>query len=305
MVPNAIKSHQIRSYDIISTDDVSIYWPSDWLLGDSPKVAGCMDLLRVQGRWGAAVRLAWVRSVLKTGTDVCGGRQLSKTAPNSFPTPAYFDQWAEFLDKEFSQHMNNIIKPRRNTPAHTKGSKAGNSKDSAEFKYCIDASGERQLVKCLAVLLRATTTEKHLFTDVNPHPAVSSLDGSSRGQASSHSHASSSDSPSAERRTRFNITDWSEIQLTTFLSCTVRGFLRGDLYNAMTEFLSRAEGSFGLQVSALPTPSYSSLLRCYSSFVTSYYVMSMLDVSVDIVEYLLLTHHFTDLFLYVVLSPSI
>jgi hypothetical protein len=208
-----------------------------------------MDLLRVQGRWGAAVRLAWVRSVLKTGTDVCGGRQLSKTAPNSFPTPAYFDQWAEFLDKEFSQHMNNIIKPRRNTPAHTKGSKAGNSKDSAEFKYCIDASGERQLVKCLAVLLRATITEKHLFTDVNPHPAVSSLDGSSRGQASSHSHAS--DSPSAERRTRFNITDWSEIQLTTFLSCTVRGFLRGDLYNAMTEFLSRAEGSFGLQVSAL------------------------------------------------------
>lgn len=226
-----------------------------------------MDLLRVQGRWGAAVRLAWVRSVLKTGTDVCGGRQLSKTAPNSFPTPAYFDQWADFLDQEFSQHMNNIIKPRRNTLAHTntKGSKAGNSKNSAEFKYCIDSSGERQLVKCLAVLLRASTTEKHVFTDVNPHPAVSSLDGSSRGQASSHSQASSTDSPSAERRARFNITDWSEIQLTTFLSCTVRGFLRGDLYNAMTEFLSRAEGSFGLQVSTMLTSSYGSLLCCHST----------------------------------------
>jgi hypothetical protein len=28
--------------------------------GDSPKAAGCMDLFRVQGRWGAAARLAWV-----------------------------------------------------------------------------------------------------------------------------------------------------------------------------------------------------------------------------------------------------
>ena len=27
------------------------------LLGDSPKIAGCMDLMRVQGRWAAAARL--------------------------------------------------------------------------------------------------------------------------------------------------------------------------------------------------------------------------------------------------------
>ena len=209
-----------------------------------------MDLLRVQGRWGPAVRLAWVRSVLKTGTDVCSGRQLSKTAPNSFPTPAYFDQWAEFMDAEFLQHINNIIKPRQNRPVESKGSKIVHPKNAAaDYKYRIDASGERQLVKCLASLLRGTAAETLQFSNVYPNPAMGGMDRSSVGRSSSHSQPSSSDSAAAERRARLNITDWSEIQLTTFLSCTVRGFLRGDLYNAMTEFLSRAEGSFGLQVS--------------------------------------------------------
>jgi hypothetical protein len=30
------------------------------LTGDSPKIAGCLDLLRVQGHWSNAARLAWV-----------------------------------------------------------------------------------------------------------------------------------------------------------------------------------------------------------------------------------------------------
>ena len=37
-----------------------LHQPND-LKGDSPKIAGCMELFRVQGRWGAAARLAWVR----------------------------------------------------------------------------------------------------------------------------------------------------------------------------------------------------------------------------------------------------
>jgi len=53
--------------------------------GDSPKIAGCMDLMRVQGRWGAAARLAYVRVLLSSSTDVSGGALLSKTAPNTFP----------------------------------------------------------------------------------------------------------------------------------------------------------------------------------------------------------------------------
>ena len=69
-----------------------------------------MDLFRVQGRWGPSARLAWVRCVLKASTDVCGGSQLSKAAPNSFPPAEYFEQWASFMDGVFEQHVNNIIR---------------------------------------------------------------------------------------------------------------------------------------------------------------------------------------------------
>lgn len=41
---------------------------------------------------------------------------------------------------------------------------------------------------------------------------------------------------------------WSEMKLRSFVHHTVRGFLKLDLYNAVTEFMSRAVGSFGLQV---------------------------------------------------------
>ena len=45
--------------------------------GDSPKIAGCMDLMRVQGRWAAAARLAWIRVALNASNEVAGGDQPS------------------------------------------------------------------------------------------------------------------------------------------------------------------------------------------------------------------------------------
>jgi hypothetical protein len=39
---------------------------------------------------------------------------------------------------------------------------------------------------------------------------------------------------------------WSSDELYSFLHHTVRSFLRNDLYSALTELLSRAEGSFGV-----------------------------------------------------------
>ena len=43
------------------------------LRGDSPKLAGCMELFLVQGRWNRAARLAWVRTILSASGDVCEG----------------------------------------------------------------------------------------------------------------------------------------------------------------------------------------------------------------------------------------
>jgi hypothetical protein len=39
---------------------------------------------------------------------------------------------------------------------------------------------------------------------------------------------------------------WTSDELYSFLHHTVRSFLRNDLYSALTELLSRAEGSFGV-----------------------------------------------------------
>ena len=47
-----------------------------------------------------------------------------------------------------------------------------------------------------------------------------------------------------------SVRNWSEMKLKSFIHHAVRGFLKMDLYNAVTEMIGRAEGSFGLQVSA-------------------------------------------------------
>ena len=52
-----------------------------------------MDLFRVQGRWGAAARLAWIRCVLSSEKDVCNGEQLDKSAPHVFPGQNVWDNW--------------------------------------------------------------------------------------------------------------------------------------------------------------------------------------------------------------------
>ena len=61
--------------------------------GDSPKIAGCMDLFRVQGRWSAAARLAWIRCVLTSEREVNNGENLSKSSPNTFPSQFFWDEW--------------------------------------------------------------------------------------------------------------------------------------------------------------------------------------------------------------------
>lgn len=182
-----------------------------------------MDLFRVQGRWGPSARLAWVRCVMKTNTDVCGGDQLSKGAPNTFPTQEYFTLWADFIDGVFVQHVNNIIRAEKYHAAGMKdiktGKKSDKSRNAALYQYRIDPAGEAQFLRTLLTVL-----------------------GGATGDGSTIRH-------------RLNIADWSEPLLLSFLHTALRGFFRGDLYTAMTEFLSRAEGSFGLQVIFTPNPS--------------------------------------------------
>ena len=203
----------------------------------------------MQGRWGPSARLAWVRCVLKTSTDVCGGSQLSKTAVNTFPSSTYFDLWANVMDAQFMLHVNNIIKSRKVEVKDEKGRKKASK---VSYQYRIDALGERQLVSCLVLLMCTSPDSKKEFREENP--SIKSADGGQilSGSTSSHrNNINNNQNAEASRgalRMKLGITDWSDSQLKSFVSCTVRGFLRSDLYTSMSEFLARAEGSFGLQV---------------------------------------------------------
>lgn len=77
--------------------------------GDSPKIAGMLDLLRVQGRWGASARLAWVRCVTMQATDVTDGMQLTNDAPNKFPPAQLWAKWSVFLNIVWLEHMDAVI----------------------------------------------------------------------------------------------------------------------------------------------------------------------------------------------------
>lgn len=167
-----------------------LYVPN-YVRSDSVKLAGFMDLLRVQGRWAPAARMSYVRCILKNATDVADGQQLAKDAPFTFPEYSYFESWQEFIEPIWCTHINNVIKVKRVAGRH---------------EYSIHRSSESQLVSALSAALTAPLRE------------------------------------------RLRCDAWSSTELYGFLYHCVRGFLRMDLYTSLTELLSRAEGSFGIQV---------------------------------------------------------
>ena len=153
------------------------------LKGDSPKLAGCMDLLRVQGRWAAAARLAYIRILAKSPSET-----------PCYPWSHWLD-WQEFFNDVWMFHINNIIIVKNDVLG-----------SSVHCGYFINHAGEKQFVKDLV---------DRINLPGSIHPDVSS---------------------------------WSPEEIKGFVYMTVRGFLRADLYNAMSELLTRAEGSFGVQV---------------------------------------------------------
>lgn len=160
------------------------------LNGDSPKIAGCMDLFRVQGRWNAAARFAYLRAIARSVTDVSNGQQLSKSAPNSFPDEKYWENWGNYFDTIWQQHVYNVINV------------IDEFNDSVPPTYEISMKGEAQLINSLVHNIHRM-----------PHS-----DG------------------------------WSDGDKVAFVKIAVKGFLRADTFQSLSEFLARAEGSFGLQV---------------------------------------------------------
>lgn len=81
--------------------------------GDSPKVAGLVELMRVQGRWGPALRLAWLRVACKSANDVVkDGYKLEGDAPSIVPgADVWARKWASGFNREWKRHAPAMIRP--------------------------------------------------------------------------------------------------------------------------------------------------------------------------------------------------
>lgn len=60
--------------------------------GDSPKIAGLLELMRTQGRWAASARLAWARCIAKRMADKAPIAQV------------FVLRWAPFFERAFRKH---------------------------------------------------------------------------------------------------------------------------------------------------------------------------------------------------------
>ena len=69
-------------------------------IGDSPKIAGMMDLLVTQGMWEASVRLAY-QMVIASFKETFGGQKTSKDAPNHAPSKSGLSKWASTFETTF------------------------------------------------------------------------------------------------------------------------------------------------------------------------------------------------------------
>lgn len=77
-------------------------------LGDSPKIAGMMDLLITQGMWDASLRLAYQLEIADSIAAAFGGQDPAKSAPNTAPSQQALSHWAEICEAVWQKH--NIVR---------------------------------------------------------------------------------------------------------------------------------------------------------------------------------------------------
>jgi hypothetical protein len=80
-------------------------------LGDSPKIAGMMDLLITQGLWDASLRLAYQLAVAGSIKAAFGSESPSKNAPNTAPSPQEINDWAAIVEQVFLKHKDSLLLP--------------------------------------------------------------------------------------------------------------------------------------------------------------------------------------------------
>ena len=76
--------------------------------GDSPKIAGMMDLLVTQGMWYPSVRLAYQQAIATSIEDVFGGQKPAANAPNTAPSDRHLKIWAAIFERGFIAELSRL-----------------------------------------------------------------------------------------------------------------------------------------------------------------------------------------------------
>lgn len=77
--------------------------------GDSPKIAGMMDLLIAKGMWDASVRLAYQLAVAESFEEVFGGEKPAKDASNLAPSQKLLASWTDIFERVFECYTKILV----------------------------------------------------------------------------------------------------------------------------------------------------------------------------------------------------
>jgi hypothetical protein len=70
-------------------------------LGDSPKIAGMLDILICKGNWYSAVRLGYQMAIAQDFSAAFGGMTPTRTAPQTAPSRSTLEHWASIFETCF------------------------------------------------------------------------------------------------------------------------------------------------------------------------------------------------------------
>ena len=76
--------------------------------GDSPKIAGMMDLLVTKGMWYPSVRLAYQQEIAISIEDAFNGQKPAATAPNTAPSAIDLNTWSGIFQRCFIAELSKL-----------------------------------------------------------------------------------------------------------------------------------------------------------------------------------------------------
>ena len=79
--------------------------------GDSPKIAGIMDLLVTKGMWYPSVRLAYQLAISSGIKAAFGGKKIARNAPNTAPSVEDLTNWAKMFASVFALYQRLLPEP--------------------------------------------------------------------------------------------------------------------------------------------------------------------------------------------------